>query len=83
MATTTIAAIAVLMATTIHAQNSQNYLLGDVNKDGDVSVGDISAVINIIKGNREGYDLVAADANLDGDISVADISAIISIIKKM
>ena len=58
-------------------------ILGDVNKDGDVSVGDISAVINIIKGNREGYDLVAADANLDGDISVADISAIISIIKKM
>lgn len=58
-------------------------ILGDVNKDGDVSVGDISAIINIIKGNTNGYDLVAADANLDKDISVADISAIINIIKKM
>ena len=37
-----------LMATTIHAQNSQNYLLGDVNKDGRVTVADAMMVVNII-----------------------------------
>ena len=37
-----------LMATTTHAQNSQNYLLGDVNKDGRVTVADAMMVVNII-----------------------------------
>ncbi len=37
-----------LMAHTTFAQSSQNYLLGDVNKDGRVTVADAMMVVNII-----------------------------------
>ena len=37
-----------LTSTTIYAQNSQTYLLGDVNRDGRVTVADAMMVVNII-----------------------------------
>ena len=37
-----------LTSTTIYAQNSQTYLLGDVNRDGKVTVADAMMVVNII-----------------------------------
>ena len=40
--------VVMLMATTTYAQNSQNYLLGDVNRDGRVTVADAMMVVNII-----------------------------------
>ena len=57
-----------------------NYVLGDVNKDGSVTIGDIVAVVNIIAGNTGNYNLDAADANKDGTISVGDIVTIVNII---
>ncbi len=40
--------VVMFIATTTYAQNSQNYLLGDVNKDGRVTVADAMMVVNII-----------------------------------
>ena len=37
-----------LISTTIYAQSPQNYLLGDVNRDGRVTVADVMMVVDII-----------------------------------
>lgn len=52
---------------------------GDVNGDGEVTVGDVSAVYDIILGLSEEYK-DAADINGDGEVTVGDVSAIYSII---
>ena len=59
--------------------NEQEVLLGDANNDGNVTIGDIVSVVNIIAGNTGNYNLKAADANKDGTISVGDIVAIVNI----
>ena len=52
--------------------------IGDVNRDGQVSVSDVMATVDIILGNDDDepwrYDHEAADFNTDGTISVSDIS---------
>ena len=60
--------------------DQQTYLLGDANNDGQVTIGDIVSIVNIIAGDTEGYNLKAADANKDGNVSVGDIVAIVNII---
>ena len=60
--------------------DNTEYVLGDANKDGNVTIGDIVAVVNIIAGNTGNYNLNAADANNDGTVSVGDIVTIVNII---
>lgn len=56
-------------------------LRGDVNLDGEVSVADVNAVIDIILGSAADEDLRhRADVNRDNEISVADINSIIDVI---
>lgn len=50
---------------------------GDVNNDGEVSVADVNAVIDVILG---GSSNTAAVVNNDGEISIADINVDIDII---
>jgi len=50
---------------------------GDVNGDGEVSIADINAVIDLI---LTGNQTAAGDVNNDGEISIADINAVIDII---
>jgi hypothetical protein len=50
-------------------------LVGDVNGDSKVNVGDIMAVINVMAANTYDAD---ADVNGDGDVNVGDIMAIIN-----
>lgn len=53
-------------------------LLGDVNGDGEVSVGDVTALIDILlSGNEDLTDITAADMNGDSDVSIADVTALI------
>jgi len=52
-------------------------ITGDVNGDGDVNVGDIMAVINVMAAGKTTD--TAADVNGDGDVNVGDIMAIINI----
>ena len=56
------------------------YLLGDVNCDGLVNMGDVAAVCSIIAGNAA--DNGRADVNGDGTVGVGDIITITKIISK-
>ena len=54
---------------------------GDVNDDGEVTVGDINAIIRVILGAGADDGLLErADVNGDGEITVGDINAVIKII---
>ena len=59
-------------------------LTGDVNADNQISIADVTALVNIILGkdNTEPYqyDHDAADVNTDGSISIADVTALVNII---
>ena len=50
---------------------------GDVNGDGEVTVADVNAVINVILGYGSNMN---ADVNNDGEVTVADVNVIIDII---
>jgi len=52
-------------------------LTGDVNGDGEVSVADVNAIIDLILSG--GY-TDAADVNADGEVTIADVNAVIDII---
>lgn len=59
-----------------------DFLLGDVNSDGQISIADVTALVNIILGkDTEGvYNHAAADVNQDTTISIADVTALVNII---
>ena len=52
-------------------------LVGDVNGDGEVTVADVNAVIDMI---LTGNTTAVGDVNGDGEVTVADVNAIIDII---
>ena len=52
---------------------------GDVNGDGEVNIGDVNAVIDLI---LSGASSPAADVNGDGEVNIADVNAVIDIILK-
>ena len=56
-------------------------LIGDVNGDGEVNIGDISAIIDYILGTAtESFNTEAADVNLAGEINIADVAAIVDML---
>ena len=56
-------------------------LLGDVNGDGEVTIGDVSALIDLVlSDNVESTLFKRADVNNDGELSIGDLSALIDII---
>jgi hypothetical protein len=52
-------------------------LEGDVNNDGEVTVADINAIIDVILMGATAPD---ADVNHDGEINIADINTVINLI---
>ena len=56
----------------------EDIFLGDVNRDLEINIADVNAVINMILGGNTGTP--AADVNGDGEINIADINAVIDII---
>jgi alpha-amylase len=57
------------------------FLLGDVNNDGEVSIGDASALIDILlRGQIDNDTLKRADLNNDGEVSIGDVSALIDLL---
>ncbi|MCR5131645.1 MAG: hypothetical protein K6C10_09340 [Prevotella sp.] len=55
------------------------FKLGDVNADGEVTIADVTALVNIILGKSK--DLFGtADVNTDGGITIADVTALVNII---
>lgn len=55
---------------------------GDITKDGDITLADLTALINILNGDttNPNYDYKAANVNQDAGITTADIKAIINIL---
>ena len=47
-------------------------LLGDVNRDGIVSIKDVTDMIDYLLGTDIDIDLVAADVNQDGSVTIKD-----------
>ena len=57
------------------------FIPGDVNDDGEVTVGDVNAIIRVILGTVTDDGIIErADVNGDGEITVSDINAVIKII---
>lgn len=59
-------------------------LKGDVNRDGTISIPDVTALVNIILGKDNAvpyqYDHDAADVNDDNTITIPDVTALVNII---
>ena len=54
---------------------------GDVNGDNEVSIGDVSALIDYLLGLEDSsINSAAADVNTDREVSIADVSALIDIL---
>ena len=52
---------------------------GDVNGDGHVKIGDVTALINyLLSGDASGINLEAADCNQNGEIKISDVTALIN-----
>lgn len=65
----------------VRSIEATSYFKADVNLDGEVSLADANAVIDIIVGGTQDDELARrADVNGDGEISLADINAVIDVI---
>ena len=63
------------------ADGGSSYIIGDVNKDGTVSIADVSALIDyLLGGDASEIDLEAANVNGDNDVTIADVSTLIDML---
>ena len=61
-----------------YTEGGSTSIRGDVNKDGDVSIIDVTALIDYLLGAEVNpFDSVAADCNLSEDISIIDVTCLI------
>ena len=61
--------------------NEKPVMLGDVNMDGEVSIGDVTTLVDyMLSGDIIQFDAVAADVNQDETISIGDVTALIDIL---
>lgn len=64
--------------------NVKELLYGDVNRDGSITIADVTALVNIILGKDSTqpyqYDHDAADVNKDKSITIADVTALVNLI---
>ena len=58
--------------------------IGDVNRDGSITIADLTAQVNLILGNdaqdASGYDRDAADMNADGKVTTEDIEPLVNLL---
>ena len=68
----------------IEVRYAKASLRGDVNRDGSVTIADVTALVNIILGKDNvqpyKYDHDAADVNTDNGITIADVNALVTIV---
>ncbi|MCR5132198.1 MAG: hypothetical protein K6C10_12155 [Prevotella sp.] len=60
--------------------SSLYYTIGDVNEDGDITIADVTALVNVILGKTTDYKSYLADVNEDEDVTIADVTALVNII---
>ena len=76
--TTTIALAEVQDMYFSNEAGGNDFMLGDVNKDGSVTISDVTALIDyLLSGDDTGLDLDAADCNNSTDISISDVTTLI------
>lgn len=64
--------------TAVEATTPEPVLLGDIDGDGIVGVGDVTELIDLLLLGLAGNDMLAvADIDLDGNISIADVTSLI------
>ena len=59
---------------------SDTSVAGDINRDGEVNIADVNAVIGVILGFTENAN---ADVNGDGEVNIADVNSLVRIILGM
>ena len=65
-------------------ETSTPVLLGDVNCDGIVNIGDVTTLINYMMGSRpQPFSEVNADLNVDGNINITDVTMLINLIMSL
>ena len=58
---------------------TSDVVLGDVNGDGSVKIGDVTALINsLLSEDASDISLAVADCNHDGKVSIGDVTALIN-----
>ena len=57
-----------------------DYILGDVNNDGHVTIADVTMLIDYLLNGSGEINTQAADVNMDGGISIADVTALIDML---
>ena len=62
--------------------SASEFEIGDVNQDGEVSIADVTSLVNIILNNDSpsAADFPSADVNQDGEVSIADVTSLVSIV---
>lgn len=58
----------------------QFYKKGDINNDGQVTIADVTSLVNIILGKQTDYKMPVADVNGDKGVTIADVTALVNII---
>lgn len=62
-------------------QMKPQYVLGDINNDGVVSIDDVTDFIRyLLKGQTDGFNLDAADILEDGRVDINDLTALINLL---
>ncbi|MBP5514299.1 MAG: hypothetical protein J6Y04_05955 [Bacteroidaceae bacterium] len=56
------------------------YRRGDINNDSQVSIADVTSLVNIILGKQPDYKMLVVDVNGDEGVSIADVTALVNII---
>ena len=60
-------------------KNASAFIRGDVNGDGQVKIGDVTALINyLLSHDATGINLDAADTNQSGGINISDVTFLIN-----
>ena len=55
--------------------------IGDVNNDGEVTIADVSALIDyLLSGDPSGINMAGADVNGDTEVTIGDVSALIDML---
>lgn len=64
--------------------NVMHLLIGDVNRDGQITIADVTALVDIILGKDDvepyRYDHLAADVDRNGIITISDVPSLVNII---
>ena len=60
--------------------DGHGYELGDVDHDGEISIADVSKLIDYLLGSMDAACPICADVDQDGEVAISDVTALIDIL---